>query len=181
MRMAARPDPSEYASFYETYISLVPDGPIAETLTAQSAETMAFYHSIGEEASARRYAPGKWSIKQVLGHMMDSERIFTYRILCIARGETQSLPGFDQDTYVATANFDDWRWTDLLDDFAVVRASTIRLLRSLTPEMLARRGVANKVEVTANAITFILAGHELHHVRCLKRDYLKEQTAGAGA
>jgi uncharacterized damage-inducible protein DinB len=178
--MAARPDTSEYAPYYETYISPVPDGPIAETLTAQTNETLAFYRSISEEMSTKRYAPGKWSIKQVLGHLIDSERVFSYRILCLARGETQSLPGFDQDKYMATANFDDVRWSDLLDDFAAVRASTQRLLRSLTPEMLARRGTANKVEVTANAVTFVLAGHELHHVRGLKRDYLAEQAAGAG-
>jgi uncharacterized damage-inducible protein DinB len=179
--MTERPQPSEHPPFYATYIGLVPDGPIAATLTAQSAETMAFYRGISEAQASQRYAPDKWSIKQVLGHLLDSERIFAYRALCIARGEQQSLPGFEQNDYVAAANFDDVRWSDLLEDFAALRASTLRLLRSFTPAMLARKGIANRNECTVLAFAFVIAGHELHHVRGLKRDYLKEQAAGAGA
>lgn len=168
-----RPESTEYGAHFEKYISLVPDAPIADTLAGQTGEALAFYRGITEAQAASRYAPDKWSIKQVLGHVIDTERIFGYRALSIGRGEAQALPGFDQDVYVANANFDDWSWSALIDDLAALREASVRLVRGFTPEMLARVGLSNKHPMSARAAAFVIAGHERYHIVRLKQDYLK--------
>lgn len=167
-----RPDPSEYAPYFGRYISLVPDGAIVEILQHQTDEYAAIYRVISETKAAHRYAPDKWSIKQVLGHLCDAERMFAFRGLAASRAEKKMLPGFEQDDYVAAGSFDDRSWTDLVDEFASVRAASIALYRGMSDEMLTRRGHANNAEVSARACGFMIAGHERHHMNLLKERYL---------
>ncbi len=169
---AGRPESNEYASYYEKYVSKVPDANLLETLERQGAETLALLRALPEERGAHRYAPEKWSVKQVVGHISDAERIFSYRALSIARGDRAPLPGMEQEEWMAGANFDARTLADLLDEFEAVRASTLHLLRHLSPEAWARRGVASDNEVTVRALAYIIAGHEAHHVGVLKERYL---------
>ena len=168
----ARPEPNEYASYYEKYVSLVPDAGLVETLERQGAETLALLRGVTEERAGHRYGEGKWSVKQVVGHIVDVERIFAYRALAIARGERQPLPGMDQDEYMAGADFDSRTLADILDEFEAVRRANVLMLRGLKPEAWSRRGTASDNEVTVRALAYILAGHEAHHVRILRERYL---------
>ena len=168
----ARPEKNEYAPYYDKYVSLVPDGEVVETLERQIEDTLALLRGVGEERAGHRYAPGKWSIKEVVGHLIDTERIFAYRALAIARGEQKPLPGMDQNEYMAGANFDARTLADLLDEFERVRRSNVLMLRGLSDEAWSRRGVASDNEVTVRAIAYIIAGHEAHHVQILRTRYL---------
>ncbi len=168
----ARPGSGEYAAYYEKYVSKVPEGDVLEALERQGSETLALLRSLTEERGAHRYGPDKWSVKQLVGHVVDTERIFTYRALAIARGERQPLPGMDQDEYMAGADFDSRTLSDLADEFESVRAATLHLFRHLSPEAWARRGTASGNEVTVRALAYVIAGHEAHHVRVLKERYL---------
>lgn len=167
-----RPAADEYSSYYGKYISLVPDASIVPQLELQIASTLALLRSIPEDRGEHRYEPGKWSIKEVVGHIADSERVFAYRALRIARGDATPLPGFDQDLFVANAHSNERELSDLIDELAVVRQGSIALFRSLEPDDLLRRGTASDNPVTARALGFIIAGHELHHVKILKERYL---------
>ncbi len=170
--MISPPDPTEYQPFYARYISLVPSRELAQTLDVQLAESLPVLRAIGEQKSLHRYAPGKWSIKEVLGHLIDSERIFTYRALRFARNDQTPLPGFDQDPYVAAANFDSRPWDDLIAEYEHVRRSTILFFRALTPEQLLQSGTANQSAITVRALGYVIAGHELHHLAILRDRYL---------
>jgi uncharacterized damage-inducible protein DinB len=170
----ARPEANEYASYYEKYVSLVPEGEVAETLARQGAETLALLRPVAEERGGHAYEPGKWSIKQVVGHLIDVERIFAYRALSISRGERQPLPGMDQDEYMARVNFDARTLADLLDEFEHVRRGNVRMFRGLDADAWMRRGVASDNEVTVRALAHIIAGHEAHHVRILRERYLEK-------
>ena len=167
-----RPEANEYAPYYEKYISLVPEGDVTAALERQGAETLALLRALPEERGGHRYEPGKWSVRQVVGHVNDGERIFAYRALAIARGERASLPGMDQEEYMAGVDFDARTLSDLADEFEAVRASTLHLLRHLSPEAWARRGTASDNEVTVRALAYIIAGHEAHHVGVLRERYL---------
>src|SRR5919107_1388241 len=125
----ARPEQNEYASYYERYISLVPEGDVVETLERQGAETLALLRSLPEERGAHRYEEGKWSVKQLVGHVNDGERIFSYRALAIARGDSQPLPGMEQDEWMAGVDFDARTLRSLVDEFEAVRSATLHLLR----------------------------------------------------
>ena len=168
----ARPEASEYAAYYEKYVSLVPEGEVAETLERQLDETLALLGAVTEERAAHRYEPDKWSIKQVVGHIVDAERIFAYRALAIARGERQSLPGMDQDEYMSFANFDARTLADLVGEFEEMRRANVRMFRAFDADAWARRGVASDNEATVRAIAHIIAGHETHHVRIIRERYL---------
>jgi uncharacterized damage-inducible protein DinB len=168
----ARPEANEYAPYYEKYVSLVPDADIAGTLARQNEETLALLGTVAEERAGFRYEPGKWSIKQVVGHLIDAERIFAYRALAIARGERQALPGMEQDEYMARADFDARTLADLTEEFAHVRRANVLMLRGLDAEAWSRRGVASDNEVTVRALAYIIAGHEAHHVQILRARYL---------
>jgi uncharacterized damage-inducible protein DinB len=170
--MIAPPEVTEYNSYYGRYVSLVPGGDLTQTLDAQLAQSLPMLGTIGEQKSLHRYAPGKWSIKEVLGHLIDAERIFTYRALRFARRDPTPLPGFDQDPYVAAPNFDSRPWNDLIAEFDHVRRSTILFFRSLTPEDLLRSGTASQNSITVRALGYIIAGHELHHLEILRDRYL---------
>jgi uncharacterized damage-inducible protein DinB len=168
----ARPEANEYAPYYEKYVSLVPDTDLLGTLERQGAETLALLRALPEERGGHRYEPGKWSVRQVVGHINDGERIFAYRALAIARGERAPLPGMDQEEYMAGVDFDTRTLASLLDEFESVRASTLHLLRHLSPEAWARRGTASDNQVTVRALAYIIAGHEAHHLGVLRERYL---------
>jgi uncharacterized damage-inducible protein DinB len=166
-----RPQASEYAPYYQKYVALVPEGEIVETLEAQLRETKLLLARLSEKEAEFRYAEGKWSVKEVLGHISDTERVFAYRLLRIARGDQTPLAGFDQDDYVKTGNFSARPLAELLEEFTVVRRATIALLRTLDEAAWLRRGVANQKEISVRALAFILAGHERHHRRVLQERY----------
>ena len=168
----ARPGQDEYAPYYEKYTSLVPEGDVVETLSRQLDETLALLNTIGAEQADSRYAPGKWSVKELVGHIIDAERIFAYRALRIARGDATPLPGFEQDGYIETGNFGARTLADLAAEFALVRRSTIELLRHLDEAAWLRRGTASDAEVSVRAIAHVIAGHEAHHVKILRERYL---------
>jgi uncharacterized damage-inducible protein DinB len=174
-----RPETAEYPEYFEGYVSLVPEGDVIETLRRQFAETLTLLSGITEERASAGYAPGKWSVKELLGHVSDAERVFAYRALCIARGDTQSLPGMDQDVYVAHANFNARTLADLTEEFKHVRASTIDLLSHLDEAAWQRRGVANEKSMSVRALAHIIAGHEAHHAGVLRERYLPALGVGA--
>jgi hypothetical protein len=167
-----RPAADEHAPYYGKYIVKVPDGDLCRILTDQLAETRALIGSIPEARGTHRYAPGKWSIKEVLGHVCDSERIFSYRALRIARGDATPLPGFEQDDYVPTGGFDRRTLADLSEELAAVRKASLLLFSHLDAEALARRGTASGNPITPRALAYVIAGHERHHVEILKVKYL---------
>jgi uncharacterized damage-inducible protein DinB len=167
----SKPKSDEYAEYYGRYIDQVPDGDVVATLESQANETQKLLASIGEEKAAYRYEPGKWSIKQLVGHIADSERIFAYRLLAFARGEKQPLPGFDQNEYMETANFDSRSLAELAGDLASTRQATLKLVRSLDDQAWSRRGVASDNPVSVRALAWITAGHERHHMKILRERY----------
>lgn len=166
-----RPAPGEYAEFYEKYVSLIQGENIVAALEAHLRQTIALFSGRSEREGDFRYAPGKWSVKEVLGHVADAERIFSYRALRIARGDQTPLPGFEQDDYVRTAHNGRRKLADIVDEFADVRRASISLFRSLSAEAWLRRGVASNHEVSVKALAYIAAGHELHHRRVLEERY----------
>jgi uncharacterized damage-inducible protein DinB len=168
---AARPGPGEYAPFYETYISKVKGNDIVGILEAQRLQMAQLFAAHSERDGTFRYAPDKWTVKEVLGHVTDSERIFAYRALRIARGDQTPLSGFEQDDYVRCGNFSARTLADLAEEFEFVRAANVAFFKSLPKEAWQRRGVANKNEVSVRALAFIVAGHELHHRIILEERY----------
>jgi uncharacterized damage-inducible protein DinB len=167
----ARPQAGEYAPYYERYISLIEGEDILNTLDQQRRQMMLLLSCREDEEGDFRCAPDKWSAKEVLGHICDTERIFTYRALRIARADATPLEGFEQDDYVRSGGFAQRPLGDLVEDFIAVRRATISLLRNLDEPAWTRRGVANKNEVTVRALAYIIAGHELHHRRILEEKY----------
>lgn len=167
-----KPESSEFGSFYKGYIEQFPDGVSAlEILEMQSAEVTRMLDGLNDGNAQFRYAPEKWSIKQVIGHMIDTERIFAYRALAISRGEQNELPGYNHDNYVEMAGFDDRRIKDLLEEYKTVRSATVHLFKNFTEEMLGRQGIVNQVPCSVRALAFIIAGHEKHHLKLLKERY----------
>jgi hypothetical protein len=167
----ARPEPGEYAPYYDRYIRLVQGEDILNTLDQQRRQTMLLLSGRDEEDGNFRYAPDKWSAKEVLGHVCDTERIFAYRALRFSRGDAAPLAGFEQDDYVRNGPFANCRLSDLVEEFIAVRRATLSLLRSLDEAAWMRRGVANNNEVTVRGLAYIIAGHELHHRRILEEKY----------
>lgn len=166
-----RPEPTDYAPFYAGYIDLVPEDDVLSAIETQSSETQKVLASLDEERATFRYAEGKWSVKEVFGHLTDAERVFGYRALCISRGEQTSLPGFDEQTYVAGAGFDAWKVGDLAEMYALVRRANIVFFRNLPAEAWDRRGVANDNAVTVRALAYMIVGHERHHLKVLRERY----------
>ena len=169
--MVARPEPGEYAAYYEKYIALVPGNDILGALEAQRLQMTQLFAARSERDGNFRYAPDKWTVKEVLGHVSDTERIFAYRAMRIARADKTPIEGFEQDDYVRNGAFNERPLADLADEFAHVRSASIALLRGLAGDAWLRRGVANKKEVTVRALAFVIAGHELHHRRILEERY----------
>jgi hypothetical protein len=166
------PATDEHASFYGRYISLIGDPDIIDVLSRQQQETMALLSSRNEKDGDYRYAPGKWTLKEVVGHMNDAERIFAYRALRIARNDKTPLAGFEQDDYIANGPFAECRLANLVQEFSEIRQSTLSLLRNFQPEAWMRRGTASGYEITVRALAYTIAGHELHHQKILREKYL---------
>jgi uncharacterized damage-inducible protein DinB len=167
-----RPDPTEYVPYFGKYISLVEGDDIVAALNTQIDDTLAFLHGLSESQGDLRYAPGKWSIKEVIGHLIDTERIFAYRALRFARNDQSSLPGFDENSYVANSNYATHRLADLAEEFELVRKANIYLFRHLGGEDWDRHGKANDNEISVRALAYNIAGHELHHRGIIRERYL---------
>jgi uncharacterized damage-inducible protein DinB len=174
MVMVPRPEATEFAPFYARYIDGVPDGDLLSILQAQLNQVLTFARGLPEQRGGHRYAPGKWSIREVLGHLADSERIFAYRALRIARGDATPLSGFDENPYVQAGRFDERTLADLSDEYEAVRRATLHLFRHLDDEALARRGTANGAGISVRALGWIIAGHERHHLGMLRGVYTDE-------
>jgi hypothetical protein len=167
-----RPSRDEYADYYHLYVGRIPDGDILERLEAQCGEMESLAAAMSPEKVDYRYEEGKWSIKEVLGHVNDVDRLFSYRMLAFARGDATPIPGMEQDDWVAQANFGARTVADLVEEFVVVRRGFILLCRSLDDEAWMRRGTASGVAFTARAIPWILAGHVQHHFEVIRDRYL---------
>jgi uncharacterized damage-inducible protein DinB len=167
-----RPAADEYNPFYAGYIQAVPDGDVAVRMASELDTGLALYGGIPKTKRDHRYADGKWTVRQVLGHVVDTERIFSYRALCIARGDRTPLPGMDQDDYMAGADFDTRSWDSLLGEYEHLRRANLALFSSFDAESLDRRGAASGFEVSVRALVWITAGHEMHHRRVLRERYL---------
>jgi hypothetical protein len=170
--MTKRPESTEYAPYYEQYIKLVPDGDIISILDSQLESTLSLLRTLPEAKSSSAYAPGKWTIKEVLGHIIDTERVFTYRALCIGRNDKTPLPGFEQDDYVAGTHFNERPLQTLLEELAAVRRAGVTLFKHFSEEEWSRRGTANLKEITTRALVYNISGHERHHLNILKTRYL---------
>jgi hypothetical protein len=168
----SRPEATEYASYYGKYISLVPGDDVQTALGKQIEGTLALLRGLSESQGESRYAPGKWSVKEVIGHLIDAERIFAYRALRIARNDQTPLAGFNENNYVAQSDYHSRKLADLADEFEVVRKANLYLLRNLDDNSWTRRGVASDYEVSVRAIAYIIAGHELHHLEIIRSRYL---------
>lgn len=167
-----RPQPDEYAPYHASLVGRVPEGALVALLEDQLPEVLDVLRSVDEIRAGHRYAPSKWSIRQVVGHFADTERIMAYRLLCVARGDTgTSLPGFDENAFVQGANFDERALDSLVEEWASARRSTIALLAGLDPSVSTRGGNANGQAVTARALACVMYGHVAHHVSVLQERY----------
>lgn len=166
-----RPQSDEYAPYYERYVRLVPDGDILETLALQARTTRALLAGLGPDKAGYRYAPDKWSVRDVLGHVTDAERVFTYRALCFARGGVEQ-PGFEENDYARAAGCERFTLDELLTDFHAVREASLALFRRFDAAAWNRRGVANGQGISVRALAWLVAAHELHHVAVLRERYL---------
>ncbi len=166
------PDRTEAAEYYFTYIDQVPAGDIRATLETQTPEVLAFLNGVSDERSLHRYAPDKWSIRQVVAHLSDTERLFSFRALWFARGFTEPLPSFDQNVAVPASHADDRPWRSLVDEFGDVRAATLSFYRGLPADAWTRRGTASGKSFTVRAMAYITAGHAVHHAKILGERYL---------
>ncbi len=168
----AKPEPGDFAPHHAAYIDRVPPGNILTILDEQIGETLRYLGALSDEKALHRYAPGKWSIKEIVGHMADVERIMSYRGLRFARGDATPLPGFEQDDYVPQSGADRRPLKDLLTEFACVRQASMHMFRGFDADAWARRGVASDHPMAVRAVPFILAGHERQHLATIRERYL---------
>jgi len=172
MRKAiARPAPDEFVAYYGKYIALVPGEDAMPAMGDQIVETARLVAPLDESKALHRYGPGKWSVKEVVGHLSDSERVFAYRALRMGRADTTPLAGFDENAYTPAGRFDARPLADILREYESVRAASLALFGGLDEEALLRRGTANGKEISVRALAWIIAGHELHHRRLLVERY----------
>lgn len=167
-----RPPEAEYPAYYHRYVAALGDVDLTGVLRTQITAIESLGAMMNDDDALFRYAEGKWSIKEVLGHLIDCERVFAYRAMCIARGEVQPLPGFDENAYVANAAFDARSLRSLVEEFTSVRSATITLMESMTSSVMQRSGTANGNPITVRALLWIIAGHTEHHLRILHQRYL---------
>ncbi|WP_342429729.1 DinB family protein [Neobacillus sp. FSL H8-0543] len=170
--MIQRPTENEYPAYYQPYVSLVPDTDLVQLLNENLQETVQLFESISEIEGLFRYAPTKWSIKEVLGHMTDTERIMSYRLMRIGRGDQTSLSGFNENDYVVSSQINQLPIRDILDDFIATRKATLTLIHNMPTDAWAKVGVANVAEITTQAIAYIIAGHAIHHRTIITERYL---------
>lgn len=167
-----RPEEGEYLSYYGRYIALVPEGDILETMLRQHESTAALLGGLSESQGLHRYAPDKWSIKELVSHVSDAERIFADRALRFARNDETPLPGFEENDYVRNGGFDAFSLSDIARGLATVRQSTVSLFQLMSEGATRRRGKANNAEVSVRALAYIIVGHEIHHLNVLRERYL---------
>jgi uncharacterized damage-inducible protein DinB len=167
-----KPALADLAPYQRPYVELVPEGNLADILEGNAKSTGQLLASLSPEKLKFRYAEGKWSIPQMLMHIIDAERIFSYRILCIARGDKTPLPGFEENDYAKASNQDERNFKDILEEYQSMRKATICLFKSLNNEMLSRTGISNTKEVSVNALCYVVTGHEMHHLKVIKTKYL---------
>jgi uncharacterized damage-inducible protein DinB len=167
------PEKSEYPEYFEQYIKLIPGENVIRALESQMLELQALVSDLPSEKEDFAYAPGKWTIKEVIGHLIDAERVFGYRVLRFARGDSQALPGFDDKKYVPAGKFNKRSFYDLAHEFSILREANIILIKNLSEEELSLRGTADNLEMSARALIFAIAGHSAHHVRTIKLRYLE--------
>lgn len=169
--VTGRPQADEYATYYGTYISKVTEEDILGVMEGEAARTQAVLRQIGEAKSLFRYSPDKWSIKEVVGHMADTERIMAYRAFRFGRADSQAIPGFEQDDYVRTANFDQVPFVELVQQLADLRRATLSLFKTMDDEAWSRRGTASGNPFSVRALAYIIPGHERHHMQVLHERY----------
>jgi hypothetical protein len=167
-----RPTETEYATFYRGYVALVPETDIVGVLEPQVEEIRRLLAPVSAEKETYRYAEGKWSIRQVLGHLVDGERVFGYRAFCISRGEQAALPSFDENQYVAEARADAIPLRELVEELDLVRRANLALLRRLDSREWARVGTASGKPVSVRALAWVMAGHPRHHLQILRERYI---------
>ena len=172
MNTFGQPDRTEAPDYYFTYIDQVGDGDIRALLRAQLADTVTLLQGVTDEMSLHRYAPGKWTIREVVNHLNDTERLFVFRALWFARGLDSPLPSFDIDAAVAISAADDRSWSSHIEEFRAVRSATAAFFETLPAAAWARQGVASGNTFTVRALAYITAGHTAHHARLLRADYL---------
>jgi uncharacterized damage-inducible protein DinB len=172
--MLQRPTENEYPDYYHPYIKLVPNGEIVQILQENLLAVATLFKGLTEEETNLRYAPGKWSVKEVLGHIIDTERIMTYRLLRVSRGDQTPLAGFNETDYVEAAKTHNLSMEAILEDFKATRNAAITLIKNTPEEAWVNKGNANGMEITTRAIAYIIAGHEMHHRKIVEERYLKK-------
>lgn len=172
--LITKPDPNEYLPMQFEYIRRVSSEDVLAILEQQIHESLSLLRGLSDEEVSFRPAPGEWTIKEIIGHMSDTERVFSYRALCFARGDQAAFPGFDQDEYMVDANFNERTLADLCDEFAAVRQATLCLFRSFTPELTLRKGNANNTVSSVRTWIYCCAGHEHHHMESIRTVYLHQ-------
>jgi DinB superfamily len=171
-RMNIRPSQDEYGGHFGNYIRMVPEGNILDILAKQEKETAGLLSEWTESQGNYRYAEGKWTLKEVIGHIADTERVQSYRLLRFARGDETPLPGFDQDQFMSCSPFENWNIVALTKDYRAVRQATLTLLSGLQEEAWSLRGTASNAGLTVRAVANVIAGHELHHIKIIREKYL---------
>jgi len=169
--MIAKPQAGEYPHYFQRYTNLLPDEDILKIMDDYLWQMQQLSNRFSEEAASHRYAEGKWCVKEILGHIIDTERVFAYRGLCFSRNHNVKLPSFDQDEYVENANFMQRTLIDLMDEFEYVRNSSISLFKNMNAELLERTGIVSGYELIVRVIPFIIAGHELHHRLAIEKQF----------
>lgn len=167
-----RPQSNEFVPYYSKYVDRVPEEDVIAALEQQIETTRAALAPLSELQAMHRYEPDKWSVKEVVGHMVDVERVFAYRALSIARGEQKNLPDFDQNEYMKVAGFDTRSLADLVDEFTELRRADVRMFRALAPEAWSRIGTASDARISVRALAYVLVGHERHHLEVIRERYL---------
>ena len=176
--MERRPEPDEYGDFYRPYIAAAPEGPIMDTLLKQRYDFLRLAVNVPPRLEQYRYAPGKWSVRELAGHLTDSERMFTMRAMAFARGDRAHYPGFDENEYVAASGAHERTLAALVEEWDAVRYATLLLFKGLPDDAWERRGRASGFEFTVRSMAWIIAGHAQHHVRILRRRYLGQDDPG---
>ena len=167
--MLTRPERNEYGDWYVDYVARVPPGDVIDVLEKQSKEMLAFLKTLSEEQAEQPPAPGKWSVKQVIGHLCDGERVFTYRALRFSRGDQTPLPGFEQDDYVRESHANERKLADLAAEYEALRKATIAFFKSVSPETALRQGTASGAATSVRALAYITAGHEQRHLELMRK------------
>ena len=169
---STRPAPSEHAPYYGTYVAHVPDGDIVTRLASQVTGTLDLLRALPESAGGKRYAPDKWSIREVIGHVCDAERVFSYRAMRFARNDPTELPSFDEKMFVANGSADRRTLASLCDELEAIRGATVRLYDTMSSDEWERSGIASNARMSVRALAWVIAGHELHHLAILNARYL---------